>query len=252
MHSTYQLGITAVYDGDDPRLDRYEKPEARLFLFPVSDCQIIDTWNVVGMRGSGSHDFIVTDVFVPDDHSLPRNHELKALHSGSLYEFTLSKIGIGDQRSPWANLAAIGAGALCLGIARGALDAMIELGGIKKRGKGQLHDDVFFQDQVGRAEATLRSARAFLYDTIREVWQSVLTNGPCTPNQQTLLHLAGIHAVTLSAQVVDMAWQAAGSTAIFESNPFERRFRDIHVVTQHGVLRQELYRLAGCTFLGLD
>lgn len=254
MHSTWQLGITAVYDGDNPRIDRYEKPEFRLLFFPKSDCQIVDTWNVVGMRGSGSHDFIVTDVFVPDDYSLPRNHELKALHSGALYEFTLSKVGLGEQRSAWANLAASGAGALCLGIARGALDALIELGGIKKLGggKGQLHDDLFFQDQVGRAEATLRSARAFLYETIGEVWQSVLTSGPCTPNQQSLLHLAGIHAVILSAQVVDMAWKAAGSTAIFESNPFERRFRDIHVVTQHGVLRQDLYRLAGRSFLGLD
>ena len=252
MHSTWQMGITAVYDGDNPRIDRYEKPEARLLFFPVSDCQIVDTWNVVGMRGSGSHDFIVTDLFVPDDHSLPRNHELKALHSGSLYDFTLGKIGLGDSRSAWANVAASGAGALSLGIARGALDDLIELGGSKKLGKGLLHDDLFFQDQVGRAEATLRSARAFLYETISEVWQSVLTNGPCTPNQQNLVHLAGIHAVILSRQVVDMSWKAAGSTAIFESNPFERRFRDIHVVTQHGVLRQELYRVAGRSFLGLE
>jgi hypothetical protein len=151
-------------------------------------------------------------------------------------------------------VSSIGFTAVCLGIARGALDAFIELAATKSLGggKGKVRDNPVVQDQVGRAEATLRAARAYLYETIREEWESMLKTGFCTRKQHSLLRLAATHAATLSAQVVDTTWNAAGASAIFAGNPIERRFRDIHVATQNAAIRSEYYVGTGQMFLGLD
>jgi alkylation response protein AidB-like acyl-CoA dehydrogenase len=260
MHSTWLAGASAIYVGDQPRNDGSGQPEVRLMLFPVSDCQIIDTWHVTGLRGSGSHDFAVTDMFVPHAHSLPRSSPVRPCHPGALYAFAAGvipavavKVGTANS-SPWTGVASIGFAAVCLGIARGALDALIQLAAVKSlgKGKGQLRDNPIVQDQVGRAEATLRAARAYMYATIREEWESVLKTGFCTPKQHGLLRLAATHAATLSAQVVDTAWGAAGASSIFAGNPIERRFRDIHVATQNIAVRSEHYVDAGRMLLGVD
>ena len=87
MHATWLMGSSDIYDGDNPRIDGNGKAENRAMYFPISTCQIIDTWRVTGLRGSGSHDFAVTDVFVPHEHSLPRSTPVRPLHSGALYAF---------------------------------------------------------------------------------------------------------------------------------------------------------------------
>jgi alkylation response protein AidB-like acyl-CoA dehydrogenase len=260
MNSTWLAGPSAIYAGEQPRIDSSGNPEVRLMVFPVSDCQIIDTWHVTGLRGSGSHDFAVTDVFVPHEHTLLRSSPVRPCHPGALYAFAAGvipavavKVGTANS-SPWTGVASIGFAAVCLGIARGALDALIQLAAVKSigRGKGQLRDNPIVQDQVGRAEATLRAARAYMYATIREEWESVLKTGFCTPKQHGLLRLAATHAATLSAQVVDTAWNAGGASAIFAGNPIERRFRDMHVATQNIAIRSEHYTSAGRMVLGVD
>jgi alkylation response protein AidB-like acyl-CoA dehydrogenase len=115
-----------------------------------------------------------------------------------------------------------------------------------------MRDNPVVQDQVGRAEAILRAARAYMYGTIREEWENVLKTGSASINQLSLLRLSATHAATLSAQVVDIAWNAAGASAIFAGNPIERRFRDIHVAIQNIAIRSEHYATAGQMFLGLD
>ena len=255
MHSTWLMGTSAVYEGDQPRIDDNGGPESVGLYFPVSDCQIIDTWRVTGLRGSGSHDFAVTDVFVPHEHSLSRSTPVNPCHPGALYAFAGGKVSASPvMYSHWAGVGPIGFAAVCLGIARGALDALIELAAVKAlgKGKGRLRDNPIVQDQVGRAEATLRAARAYMYETIGEEWESVRKTGFCTPKQHSLLRLAATQAATLSAQVVDTAWNAAGTSAIFAGNPIERRFRDIHVATQNIAIRSEHYVTAGRMFLGLE
>jgi alkylation response protein AidB-like acyl-CoA dehydrogenase len=254
MHSTWLMGASAVYEGDQPRMDGNGKPEVRAMFFPVSDCQIIDTWHVTGLRGSGSHDFAVTDVFVPHEHSLSRTSPVSPCHPGALYAFAAGIVPGTTVYSPWTGVGSIGFTAVCLGIARGALNAFVELAAVKPLGgnKGRLHDNPVVQDQVGRAEASLRAARAYMYETIREAWETVLKTGSSTRKQHILLRLAATHAATLSAQVVDATWSAAGASAIFAGNPIERRFRDIHVATQNIAIRAEYYAGAGRMFLGLD
>ena len=260
MHSTWLFGASAIYAGEQPRIDSNGKPENRVMFFPVSDCQIVDTWHVTGLRGSGSHDFAVSDVFVPHEHSLPRSSPVRPCHPGTLYAFAVGAITDAAASTapafyaPWGGLGSLGFAAVCLGVARGALDAFLELAAGKSvgGGKGRLRDNPIIQDQVGRAEATLRAARAYLYETIREEWGIVLDTGSASRDQLTLLRLAATHTATLSAQVVDMTWNAAGTAAIFAGNPIERRFRDIHVATQNIGIRWEHYATAGRMFLEVD
>jgi alkylation response protein AidB-like acyl-CoA dehydrogenase len=260
MHSTWLMGISTVYEGDQPRIDDKGRQESLGLFFPVSDCQIIDTWHVIGLRGSGSHDFTVTNVFVPHARTMPRSTPVRPCHPGALYEFAVGPATVSAASTaptiytPWGSLGAIGFASVCLGIARGALDAFLELAAVKTLGggKGRLHDSPIIQEQVGRAEATLRAARAYLYETIREEWRIVLETGSGSLNQLALLRLAATHAATLSAQVADMTWNAAGTTVIFDGNPIERRFRDIHVARQNIGIRWEYYATAGQMFLGLE
>jgi alkylation response protein AidB-like acyl-CoA dehydrogenase len=142
--------------------------------------------------------------------------------------------------------------AVALGIARGAIDAFVELAEVKAVGAGRLRDQPSVQAQVGQAEAQLRAARASLYATVGEVWAEVLAAGPTTPAQQHLLNLAAAHATAAAAQVVDLMWGAAGSSSIVAGHPLERRFRDIHVVTQHNAVGPAVIAAAGRMFLGLD
>lgn len=260
MQATWLMGSSAIFDGDNPRIDGNGKAENRVMFFPISACQIIDTWRVTGLRGSGSHDFAVADIFVPHAYSLPRSTPMRPLHPGALYTFAAGvvpsvAVAVGPTaNAPWVGVTSIGFAAVCLGIARGALDALTELATVKSlgKGKGRLRDNPIVQDQVGRAEATLRAARAYMYATIGEEWESVRKTGFCTPKQHSLLRLAATQAATLSAQVVDTAWNAAGTSAIFAGNPIERRFRDVHVATQNIAIRSEYYVSAGRMFLGVE
>jgi alkylation response protein AidB-like acyl-CoA dehydrogenase len=254
MQATWIGGQCSVYDGEATRIDCNGQPESRIFYFPVSQCQIIDTWNTTGLRGTGSNDFAVTDRFVAHPYTLPLTNELKTRHPGPLYMFTAGPISSTGRIAPWTATGSIGVAAVCLGIARAALDALIELAGVKtpRGASGRLVSNPVFQDQIGKAEATLGTARAYMYETTRQLWQRVLATGCCHTNHHTLLRLAGTHAAMLAAQVVDMIWTAAGASAIFVDSPIERRFRDIHTATQNIAVRPECYIDAGRTFLGLE
>jgi alkylation response protein AidB-like acyl-CoA dehydrogenase len=221
----------------------------RAFLFPIADCRIADTWNVIGLRGTGSHEFAV-DAFVPAARSLP-SHPVAPRHPGPLYAFAPA-LGSNGETAHWANATIVAFAAVSLGIARGALDAFGELAGAKPRGKALLRDNPVVQAQMGQAEATLRAARAYLIETIRDLWKTARETGGTTSSQQALLRLAGAHATARASQVVDVAWGAAGTSAIFIGSPFERRFRDIHTLTQNITVSPAHYGGAGQMFLGIE
>jgi alkylation response protein AidB-like acyl-CoA dehydrogenase len=104
---------------------------------------------------------------------------------------------------------------------------------------------------IAQAEALLRAARAFLFETVDTVWASVVTGGQITLDQRTLLRLAATHAVTSAAQAIDLMYQCGGGTSIYTTSPLERYFRDIHAVTQHLMVAQPTYEVLGRIFLGL-
>jgi alkylation response protein AidB-like acyl-CoA dehydrogenase len=209
-------------------------------LVPAQKVEIIDTWSVSGMRGTGSHDFAVHHCFVPTAYTMNTADDLP-LHPGPLYRLPVI----------FTNCSSVGP--LALGIARGALDSFAELMTTKNdRFTGTaLRERPTVQERVAKAEAAVRSARAFLYEMVHEVWSTVEQGTPLTERQLALFRLANMHAVAAGAQAVDLMYHAAGTSAIFTTNPLERFFRDIHVATQHRCASPEEIFQAGRVLLGL-
>jgi alkylation response protein AidB-like acyl-CoA dehydrogenase len=251
LDATWLCGITTVYHGDKPSLGPNGFPEKYWFLFPVDQCRILDTWHVTGLRGTGSRDFAVTDVFVPRAHAIPQSYFQGVREGGPLYVYG----AVADRNdrtatysaSPWRGLGSIGFAGVLLGIARGALDAFAELAATKSAtgGKDLLREDQIVQSRIGEAESTLRSARAYVYEAIREAWQTVLDTGGPTEETRVAQNLAGTHAAALASNVVDTVWHLAGTSGIREGHPLERRFRDVHVGRQNIAVSPATYGVAG-------
>lgn len=240
MHATWMGGACRIYDHDSPRLDRDGNEETRFMFFPAAQCHIIDAWRVTGLRGTGSHDFCVSDVFVPESHVVRWSQEnWQPRQRGPLYAFGFSLIPVAFA-------------AIMLGIARKAIDAVVELAAQKTRGNGQLRDGEPTQAQVAFAEGHLGAARAYLLDMVRDVWKTATEGRPISIRQRTLVHLASVHAATLATQAVDKMWDSAGSSAIFTSSPLDRCFRDAHTGRKNIAIYPENYTKFGRIFLGLE
>ena len=228
-----------VEDGQLRRLDDGQ-PEARYLFVPVAEAELLDTWHVRGMRGTGTHHFAVNDVFVPAERSV-LSAGPPLVGAGPLYQI------------PRTLLFASGDAAAALGVARACLEAFFELAGAKtpRAMKDLLRDQPLVQAGIGHAEAHLRSGRAFLTEAVREIWDGVSANGTISLDQRATLRLATTHAIRLAVQVVDTAYNAAGATAVYEGHPLQRHFQDIHVISQHLQARFTHYELVGRHWLGL-
>jgi alkylation response protein AidB-like acyl-CoA dehydrogenase len=228
-----------IIDNGYPRLLENGQPETRYLFVPVAEAELLDTWHVRGLRGTGTHHFAVHDVFVPAERSV---HSVKAplVETGPLYQI------------PRTLLFASGDASIALGLARTCLEVFFELAGAKTpwRMREVLRDQVMIQTAVGYAEAYARSGHAFLTESVREVWAAA-TAGTLSLNERAALRLATTHAIRLASQVVDTIYNAAGATAIYESHPLQRHFQDIHVITQHSQGRLVHYELVGRHWLGL-
>jgi indole-3-acetate monooxygenase len=217
-------------------------PVVRTLLFPKASATFTDIWHVIGLRGTGSDNYTVTDLFVPEKCTVLREATLKPCQPGLLYAFSSS------------NIYASGFAGVALGIARSALDAFVELARdkIPRGAKRTLRDNNVIQAQVSQSEARLGAARAFLLSSLDEIWRDVGGSGRLTTDHNTTIRLASTWAIHQAREVVDTAYHAAGATAIFESNPFERRFRDIHTVIQQYQGRQAHFEAVGQALLGLE
>ena len=242
LHSTWALGSCIVHDRDGPRRGPSGVPEIRLLIFPTSAVEVIDTWHVSGLRGTGSHDYRVADLFVRDDHSIPC-FDATPLQPGTLYAV------------PMITVLSVAIAAVPLGIARAAIDAAIELAMIKTPYSSSLllRDKPTFQAAVGRAEAVLGSARSFLLATVNDLWDEVSASAAASMRRRSLVRLACTQAAQSAAQSVDLMYNAGGSTSLYESSSrLERYFRDVHACTQHIATSTDSYELGGRVLLGLD
>ncbi|HUI28128.1 MAG TPA: acyl-CoA dehydrogenase family protein [Candidatus Kryptonia bacterium] len=241
QHCGWLMGGCVVFDDGKPRLLSSGLPDSRMMLFPLRDVEIIDTWTVAGLRGTGSHDMAVKELFVPAERSVALVTD-RPQQSGPLYAF------------PVFGLLALGIAGVALGIARNAIDELIRLAGAKtpSGSRRKLADRAVIQMQVAQAEALLRSARAFLFETVNETWQAAQSEGAISIQRRALLRLAATHTTISCAGVVDLMYNAGGGTSIYATNPLQRCFRDIHVVTQHMMVAPPTFELAGRFFLGLD
>src|SRR6266542_424791 len=238
-HAAWLASHGQIIDNGQTRLQEDGQPEARYFFVPVASAELLDTWKVRGMRGTGTHHFAVDDVFVPDERTV-RSVTAPLLETGPLY------------RIPRTLLFASGDAAVAMGVARACLEAFFELAGAKtpRAMTGLLRDQPMVQANVGYAEAHLRSGRALLTETVREVWAAA-TAGTLSLDQRAALRLATTHAIRLAVQVVDTVYNAAGATAIYEGHLLQRHFQDIHVISQPLQGRLSHYELVGRHCLGL-
>ena len=224
-----------VMDGSSPRMTAAGVPLTRAAWIPASVARIDDTWSVVGLRGTGSHDFIVDDVFVDERHM--SSFADPPLERGRLYNPLTFFVTL------WVVTAAN-----ALGIARGAIDTFIDLAGRSSTSSPlPLRDRPAVQSRVAEAEAILSAARAFVLDTVAAVW-----DGGADPSLAIAkARLAITHGMHEAVRAVDLVFHAAGTNAIYSSNPLERHFRDIHVVVQHNAAFAVHYESAGKVLLGL-
>lgn len=242
-HATWLGGHCLVCDADGtPRLAASGAPVARTLLFPAEKVTWTDMWQVMGLRGTGSDAYAVTDLFVPDAHSLMRDSAEERRYDAPLYHLRTD------------HLYACGFASVALGIARALLDAFLALA-LEKTPRGYkypLRDNAVTQTDVAEAEATLRAARFYLQGTLGEAWQRVQRGDELPLEQRAAIRLAATYAIRQAKQVADMAYYAAGATAIFASNGFERRFRDLHAVTQQLQGRRSHFEMVGKYLLGLE
>ena len=213
---------------------------ARLMLIPRDQVKMVDTWTAKGLRGTGSFSFQIDDLFVPAYRTYTQADPCWS--DGPLYLI------------PRGLLFATGFSTVALGVARGALETTIELASRKTPGRSRnlLQDLNTTHRMIGQAEATWHSARAFQQESASAVWESVRKNHSLETEERIKLRLSTTHAIRMAAEVVDICYNLCGSSAIFASNPIQRRFQDIHVITQHAQGRMAHYETAGQFFLGLD
>jgi alkylation response protein AidB-like acyl-CoA dehydrogenase len=239
-HASWVAAHAQIFENDQPRIDaKNGLPEARYMFVPVAEAELLDTWRVRGMRGTGTHHFAVNDVFVPAERTV-LSATAVAVETGPLY------------RIPRTLCFASGDGSVALGVARTCLDTFYELAGAKtpRTMQGLLRDQSMVQAAVGRAEADLRSGHAFLTQAIRDVWAAAEANA-LTLDHRAGLRLAATHAIRLAVGIVDTVYNFAGATAVYEDHLLQRHFQDIHVISQHLQARLTHYELIGRHVLGL-
>ena len=242
-HASWLGAHVPVFEPDGkPRLGPAGRPLVRTVVFPKTSARIIDNWQVVGLRGTGSDSYAADDLFVPQKYSAGRDNEAERREPGPLYRFTSGMIY------------ATSFSAVSLGIARGALDAFIVLARDKiPRGQRKtLRENNVIQSQVALCEARIASSRAFLYATLEEMWETANRDGRLAPEQHPRIRLASTWAINQARDVVAAVYGAAGAAAVFNVNPFERRLRDMHAGSQQGQGRPLHFETVGQILLGLE
>jgi len=242
-HATWLGAHCPIYAADgSPRLEANGLPVERTMLVRTEDVEWTDIWNTVGLRGTASDQFALKDFFVRADHSITREFERECREGGPLF-----RMGAGTCYQ-------VGFSGVACGIARSVLDDFIEVARNKvpRGAKGALRDNAVVQTGLAQAEVNLRAARGFVLQSMAEIWKDLVAGASITVAQRITIRMAATNAIHKAREAVDFAYNAAGATAIFESHPLERRFRDIHTVTQQlqGQIRH--FETVGAWMMGAD
>lgn len=222
-HATWIGGHCNVVERDGSlRTDGQGNVIERTMLLPKSAVSMTNDWQVIGLRGTGSDTFSVQDYFVADDHSLRRDTDEERRERGLLYRFTTN------------NLYASGFACVSLGLARAMLDDFLALAKEKTPALAPhaLRDNPRVQYELALAETRLGAARTHLIQTLRDAWNAVSQAHPMPMEHRMRIRAAATYAIHTGRDVAEMVWNESGTSAVFEANPFERRYRDIRTVTQ--------------------
>jgi alkylation response protein AidB-like acyl-CoA dehydrogenase len=229
--------------GADGTPERVPDGEALLqtVIFPLHAARITDIWHVMGLRGTGSDNYAVERLFVPERHSYVFNGPPDPSQPGVLYRFPITAVY------------AVAFAAVALGIARRMLDVFVASARdrVPRHHTKAQRDNAVIQSEVGQAEAKLQASRLFLLHTLREIADAAAVSGTVTVDQRMQIRLAATFATHQAKEVADIAYHAGGATAIFSSGKLERRFRDIHTVLQQIQARTAHFETVGQYLLGL-
>jgi len=241
--ATWILGLAHVYDDGVERLDENGAPVTLMTLFPQEKAEIIDNWDTLGMRGTGSHDVNVDDLFVPAERAVPFKplEQPSPAYSGPWHRLTI-----------WPSVA--GAGIAALGIAQAAIDEFAELA-MKKTPSytaTTLKDRSIVQLRFAHAVAKVESARAYLHEAFDAAWQGALEQRSLDMAGKARLQLASSHVPIAAAEAVDLIHSLAGTAGIRNDQAFQRHFRDVHVITQHAFVSESRMEAVGQVRFGLD
>lgn len=210
-------------------------------LVPVNQLEILDTWHVSGMRGSGSHDVKITDLFVSDEY-MSQVQKAKPVESGTLY------------RLPIFSRLAYNKVGVATGLASAAMQHFIELATAKKpRGSSlTLQHRVDAQRAIAEAERRLGSARSYVFETVSDLWDTVDRGDKPTDRQKAKVQLACSGAVNESVKAVEMLYSAAGASVNFLSSPLQASMRDVLVVRQHIMVSPQYTEAIGRVLMGME
>jgi alkylation response protein AidB-like acyl-CoA dehydrogenase len=241
--ATWILGLAHVYDDDVERLDENGGPVTLITLFPREQAEIIDNWDTLGMRGTGSHDMNVDDVFVPAERAVPFKplEQPSPAYGGPWHRLTI-----------WPPVAATAIPAI--GIAQAAIDEFAELATKKTPSytTTTLKDRPIVQLRFATAVAKVESARAYLHEAFDAAWQAALDGRSLDLAGKARLQLASSHVPIAAAEAVDLIHSLAGTTGIRNEHAFQRHFRDAHVITQHAYVCESRMEAVGQVRFGLD
>lgn len=244
QHASWLGCHVPVVEADGtPRLHPDGTPVIRTMLFPKSATKFTDIWHTIGLRGTASNQYAVKDLFVPEAYSLDvLSRRAPRGEARLLYRFSSLQ------------LYAAGFAGVALGIGRGMLDHFVELARdkIPRGARNTMRNNNVVQSEAARAEARLASARRYLIGTLEDATEAVAERGHITLDERMTIRLASTFAIHTAVEIVDMLYESAGATAIFNNKPFERRFRDIHSVAQQLQGRQQHFETVGQYMMGLD
>jgi alkylation response protein AidB-like acyl-CoA dehydrogenase len=247
QESSWMLGSFQIFDGDEVRRSPDGTSSYWRGVFPRSEAHVVEgSWDVTGLRGTGSFDWTVEDVFLPAWRTM--------VHAG---------IPLDNQWARWPGVtyalptqAWVGPhhSAVITGIARAGIDALIELaGGKTPRGRtGLLCENPQVQDAVGRADAILNAGRVYRSAMISELWSVVAAGGETTLEQRARCRLAAVYAADSARQAMDLMYRHGGSTSFERESRLAECWRDLHVVGQTVTLAPEWYPIGGRVYLGMD
>ena len=232
-----------VFDKEDNRvMNANGSPKMRTMLIKKEQAEMIDVWQVIGLKGTGSDNYKTDHVFVPEAYTTWRDSDPDRIEPGPFW------------RIPLLTCYGMAFSGLSLGIARSMIESFKQLA-VDKVGGGSttvLRENAVIQSNVAEAEAKLLSSRAFLMEMLEEYWSCLCAGDPPSYDLRARLRLSITYAMNQSREAATYAYHAAGTNAIFESNPFERRFRDIYTVSQQGQGHKSNYEPVGAVLMGLE
>lgn len=241
-HAAWFKGLCIVTENGQPVTGPGGRPVTRTAVLPIDEVEIVDNWHVTGLCGSSSNDIAVHDVFVPERRAVgDAMSGAEAVEPpGPLYVY-------------WMMLMCNVAG-VPMGIARRAIDeaCAIANGKLAYGTRNLVRDDLLVQTRIGRAETSWQAARAFIVETVEELWQTLLAGDALSLDLKSRFRQCNLHGFHVALDVTQSMYGLAGSTALYRPHPLERALRDQTVAANHLLVRESAYAEIGRVSLGID